>query len=81
MCEARGEIARKMESDYGVKIAGGQGHLKGKIVRLGHLGYYGAADMYTLVSAFEAVCHELGVVDSFGRGVAALRASFAEGRR
>lgn len=72
-------IRVRMEEIYGVKIAGGQASLKGKIVRLGHLGYYGATDMYTMVSAFEATLKDLGVVASFGAGIDALRKSFAGG--
>ena len=75
---AAGEITRMMEQEHGVKIAGGQGPLKGRIVRLGHLGHYNAEDMNTMLTAFEAVCHELGIVEQAGPGVQALN-SFFEG--
>ena len=73
-----GEITSRMEHVYGVKIAGGQARLKGHIVRLGHLGYYNATDMFTMVSAFEATLVDLGLVSAFGPGVAALRQSYSE---
>ena len=74
--DSAGQITKHIEKRYGVKIAGGQGSLKGKIVRLGHLGYYDETDMYTLVSAFEATLNDLGLVKTFGAGVAALRSSY-----
>jgi aspartate aminotransferase-like enzyme len=71
-----GDIIKTMEGKYGIKIAGGQAHLKGKIVRLGHLGYYGPADMYTMISVLEASLLDLGITTSFGAGVEALQKSF-----
>ena len=44
----------------GIKIAGGQGPLRGRIVRLGHLGAYDAADILLLMTAFERVLVEQG---------------------
>ena len=74
--DSAGSITKHIEKRYGVKIAGGQGSLKGKIVRIGHLGYYDETDMYTVVSAFEATLNDLGLVKTFGAGVEALRASY-----
>lgn len=74
--DSAGQITKHIEKRYGVKIAGGQGSLKGKIVRLGHLGYYDESDMYTLISAFEATLNDLGLVKTFGAGVAAVRSSY-----
>jgi aspartate aminotransferase-like enzyme len=76
--DSSGRITRHMESRYGVKIAGGQGSLKGRIVRIGHLGYYDATDMYMCLSAFEATLNDLGIVESFGKGVEAMRRVYAE---
>jgi aspartate aminotransferase-like enzyme len=74
--DSAGQITKHIEKRYGVKIAGGQGSLKGKIVRIGHLGYYDESDMYTVVSAFEATLNDLGLLKSFGAGVEALRRSY-----
>jgi aspartate aminotransferase-like enzyme len=76
--DSSGKITKHMETRYGVKIAGGQGTLKGKIVRIGHLGAYFEEDMYTVVSAFEATLNDLGLAKTFGAGVGALRAVYAE---
>ncbi|MDH3198323.1 MAG: alanine--glyoxylate aminotransferase family protein [Candidatus Krumholzibacteria bacterium] len=73
------EITRRMERDHGVIIAGGQGRLKDRIVRLGHLGYYDRGDMTTMITALEAVLLELGLVERLGAGVAALDGAYAGG--
>jgi aspartate aminotransferase-like enzyme len=78
--DSAGTITRHLEARYGVKIAGGQGSLKGKIVRIGHLGYYDATDMFTVISAFESTLNDLGLAKSFGKGVEALRATYAEAK-
>ncbi len=75
--DAAGRITKHIETAYGVKIAGGQGPLKGKIVRIGHLGHYDETDIYTVVSAFEATLNDLGLAQTFGRGIEAARAIFA----
>lgn len=74
-----GEITKMMEHTHGVKIAGGQAHLKGKIVRLGHLGHYYEPDITTLIDAFEQTLSALGIVEAAGRGREALDAVFAAG--
>jgi aspartate aminotransferase-like enzyme len=76
--DSSGKITRHIEKRYGVKIAGGQGTLKGKIVRIGHLGAYFESDMYTVVSAFEATLNDLGLATTFGKGIEALRGVYAE---
>ena len=64
-------IPKLMRDRYGITIAGGQGHLKGKIVRIAHCGYYGAFDVLTSIAALEMALDELGVdVDLRRRRVA-----------
>lgn len=65
-------IRKHIEDEYGVKVAGGQGHLKGKIVRLGHLGHYFEPDMYTMISALDATLYDLKLNDATGAGIGAL---------
>lgn len=76
--DSSGKITKHIEKRYGCKIAGGQGSLKGKIVRIGHLGAYYPEDMYQVVAAFEATLHDLGLAKTFGRGIEALRAVYAD---
>jgi len=45
---------------FAIKIAGGQGPLRGRIVRLGHLGNHDAADILLLMTAFERALLEQG---------------------
>ncbi len=75
-----GDIIRTMELNYGIKIAGGQAHLSGKICRLGHLGFYNEPDIYTLVSALEGTLKELGINPAPGQGMEAALKSFQADR-
>jgi len=45
---------------YGIKIAGGQDQLKGKIIRVGHLGAYDASDITLFLTATEALLRKQG---------------------
>jgi len=69
-------VIRKMLTDYGVSIAGGQKHLKGKIVRLAHMGYMDAFDMLIGLNAIENALSELGYkVPQAGQAVEAAKAA------
>ena len=63
----------------GVTFAGGQDALKGKIIRLAHLGYVDAFDVVTAIAALELALHHFGVPVQLGRGVGAAEAVLAEG--
>jgi aspartate aminotransferase-like enzyme len=56
---------------YGIKVAGGQDALKGKIVRIGHLGAYDAADVLLVLGAFESALRERGHGNAPGLALAA----------
>jgi aspartate aminotransferase-like enzyme len=58
-----------------VVFAGGQDHLKGKIVRIAHLGYMGAFDTITAVAALEMALRHFGHPVELGRGVGAAEAA------
>ncbi|MFH1756235.1 MAG: alanine--glyoxylate aminotransferase family protein [Candidatus Latescibacterota bacterium] len=73
-----GDIIRKMESSFGIKISGGQAHLSGKIVRFGHLGFYEETDIYTMICALEGALTELGINPAGGKGIAAALQSFRD---
>jgi aspartate aminotransferase-like enzyme len=57
-----------------VVFAGGQDHLKGKIVRIAHLGYMGAFDTITAIAALEMALRHFGHPVELGRGVGAAEA-------
>jgi aspartate aminotransferase-like enzyme len=62
---------------YGVKVAGGQAHLKGKIFRIAHLGYMGEFDVITAISALEITLKELNYPVKLGEGVKKVEEIFA----
>jgi aspartate aminotransferase-like enzyme len=70
-------LPKTMRDKFGITIAGGQGHLKGKIVRIAHCGYYGAFDILTSIAGLELALDELGHDVSFGAGTAAAQEVFA----
>jgi serine---pyruvate transaminase len=70
-----GAVIKTMEQRYGVKIAGGQDQLKGKIFRLGHIGYYDDGDILRLVGAFEAALIDHGFRAEPGTAVRAAQES------
>ena len=71
---------KKLESRYGVKVAGGQAHLKGKIFRVAHMGIVDELDILATLSAIEMVLDELGRPVQFGAGVAAASQVLSEAR-
>jgi aspartate aminotransferase-like enzyme len=74
-------VVKTMRTRYGITIAGGQDHLKGKIVRIAHIGYYSEFDIITAISGLEMTLSDLGYGIKPGSGVAAAQASFAQTRR
>ena len=70
------KIQMRMEDDHGIRIAGGQGEMKGKILRFGHLGFYDETDVCTMVSSLEAVMLRLKINSAPGKGMEALLHSF-----
>ena len=54
------DIRKIMSKKYGISLAGGQDHLKGKIFRIGHLGFVSDRDMLTGIACLEATLTELG---------------------
>jgi aspartate aminotransferase-like enzyme len=71
-------LLAKMEKQYGVKLAGGQDTLEGRIIRLGHMGYIDQFDVLTALSALELVLLEMGHPVEAGAGVAAAQRVLAE---
>jgi aspartate aminotransferase-like enzyme len=54
-----------------VVLAEGQDQLKGKVIRIAHVGYMGAFDVITAIAALEMALRKFGAEIPFGRGVAA----------
>jgi len=66
-----GKFVKFMRDDMGVTMAGGQDHLKGKIFRVAHLGYYDTFDIIIAISTIEMALKKLGHNVELGKGVAA----------
>lgn len=66
-----GKLVAFLRDRMGVTFAGGQDQLKGKIVRIAHLGYMGAFDTITAVAAFEMALRHFGHEVTLGSGVGA----------
>ena len=62
------ELISGVRNRFGVTLAGGQGDLKGKIFRIGHIGWFDVFDITTALAAIEIVLAELGA--DIERGVA-----------
>jgi aspartate aminotransferase-like enzyme len=69
-----GKIGKHLRDTMGVTVAGGQGHLKGKILRLAHIGYADTFDVIVGLSAIEMALAEFGYRLEFGRGPGAAQA-------
>jgi aspartate aminotransferase-like enzyme len=63
---------------HNITIAGGQAEMKGKVFRLGHMGYVGDFDVISALAALELVLHELGHPVDFGAAVRSAQKVFAE---
>ncbi|MGH7860477.1 MAG: alanine--glyoxylate aminotransferase family protein, partial [Candidatus Binatia bacterium] len=63
----------------GVTFAGGQDHLKGKVLRIAHIGYFGSFDIVTAIAALEMSLARFGARVDFGAGVAAAEKVLVEG--
>jgi aspartate aminotransferase-like enzyme len=72
------KVPKLMRDRFGITIAGGQGHLKGKIARVAHCGYFGAFDIVVTIAGLEMTLRELGYDLELGAGVAAAQRVFLE---
>ena len=73
------KVVRYMRDELGVTIQGGQDHMKGKLIRIGHMGYLSPFDMIVAVSAFELALRHGGYSFKLGAGVAAVEERIAQG--
>jgi serine---pyruvate transaminase len=63
-----GEVISAVRKRFGMTLANGQGDLKGKIFRIGHIGWFDVFDITTALAAIEIVLGDLGA--DVERGVA-----------
>jgi aspartate aminotransferase-like enzyme len=62
----------------GITANGGQGHLKGRILRIAHCGWFGGFDVLIALGGLELVLAELGADVEPGSGVAAAQRAFLD---
>jgi serine---pyruvate transaminase len=67
-----GEVVLTLRDRFGITLAGGQGPLKGKIVRIGHIGWFDVFDITTALAGLELALSEAGA--EIERGAAVSRA-------
>ena len=73
------KIVKRMRDTYGISIAGGQGEeLKGKIIRIAHMGCLDEYDILTGISCLEKVLKEMGHSFTLGAGISAAQKVFNE---
>ncbi len=66
-----GKIVKTLKNKFSMTIAGGQDAAKGKIFRIGHLGYYDPLDILSALAAVESALIEHGHKIAPGVGVGA----------
>jgi aspartate aminotransferase-like enzyme len=67
-----------LRTRYGVVIAGGQGKMTGKMLRVGHLGAVTDGDVVQVLWAMERALEELDIAPADGRAIAAATQHLAE---
>ncbi|HXF74491.1 MAG TPA: alanine--glyoxylate aminotransferase family protein [Methylomirabilota bacterium] len=65
------QVLDYLRDKMNVVLAEGQDQLKGKVIRIAHVGYMGAFDVITAIAALEMALRKFGAEIPFGQGVAA----------
>ncbi|MEW5821224.1 MAG: alanine--glyoxylate aminotransferase family protein [Cyanobacteriota bacterium] len=65
------DFRKSVKKHFDISMAGGQDHLKGKIFRIGHLGFCAPRDILATISCMEISLATLGFDIEFGKGCAA----------
>jgi len=73
------KIPSKMAEDHGIRIAGGQADMKGKIFRIGHMGYVDKIDVIGVLAALEMTLADLGHKFDVGASLRAAQDIFLAG--
>jgi len=70
------KLVKTMRDTYGVTIAGGQAELKGKVIRIAHMGFITESDIIMGLSCLEKVLTQMGYKFTLGAGVKAAEEVF-----
>jgi aspartate aminotransferase-like enzyme len=71
------ELVARVRRDHGIILAPGQGPMKGKVFRIGHLGFFEPLDILRCLAALELALGAMGYPVKRGAGVAAAEEVFA----
>ena len=74
------ELVERLRTDHGVIIAGGQKHLSGKLIRIGHIGFFESADIRLTLGAVEEVLNQMGLDSEPGAALTAAQRVFVQQR-
>jgi len=64
------QVIKRLRTTHGITVAGGQDAMKGKMLRIGHMGAYDLSDIYVVLGALEECTQALG-----GSGSGAIEAA------
>ena len=67
------QVVRVLDDEFGVRIAGGQDHMSGKAIRIGHMGGIRERDLPTVIGGLERALVRIGYKVQPGVGLAALQ--------
>ncbi len=73
-----GAIVKVFRERFGTVVANGQGEMKGRIIRIAHLGYFDFPDLFALLAELEIILRGLGLPVEMGSGVAAAEQVYVE---
>ena len=66
------KIRKIVKEKYDILLAGGQDHLKGKVFRIGHLGFVNDRDILAVIAAIETTLDGMNFLNQpIGKGIAA----------
>ncbi len=74
------DLVQTLRDRQGIVLAPGQGPLKGKVFRIGHIGYYDVFDVTTALAGVELVLGELGADIERGTAITAALEAFEHTR-
>ncbi len=73
------ELRKAVKEKFDILLAGGQDHLKGKVFRIGHLGFISDRDVLTAVASIESTLQSLNLLNNkMGAGMAATAAKLQQ---
>ena len=74
-----GDVIKAIKARFAAAPTDGQGEMKGKMVRIAHLGFFDYMDTIAFVAAMEHIARDtMGLKVEFGQGVAAAQKVYAK---